>query len=132
MSVQSGITRAYRVLLLEAAAFGTIITVSWLDELWNMRKFHTPYNLHEALTETTVTLLVALPCLFLTWRVIGRLYYLEGFWRICAWCKRVNVNGEWMSLERLVQENLNVPTTHGICDLCREDFHSCNHPKQEP
>lgn len=41
--------------------------------------------------------------IILTKRLVSRLYYLEGFLRICAWRKKLEHNGEWIPLEEFFE-----------------------------
>ena len=51
-------------------------------------------------------------------RVLKRVQYLERFMRVCAWCRRIHFKGEWMPLERFMEQSFDTPTTHGICKEC--------------
>ena len=53
-----------------------------------------------------------------TRRMLERLRYLEGFLRMCSWCRRMHYHGEWMQLEKFMQQGFDTPTTHGICPDC--------------
>jgi hypothetical protein len=56
--------------------------------------------------------------LALTWRLASRLYYLEGFFRICAWCQRINYGDEWMTITEFASKGFRKETSHGICPAC--------------
>jgi hypothetical protein len=70
----------------------------------------------------TLELLLTLTVWFLvrisTRRILDHLHYLENFLRVCAWCRRINYQGEWMRLEEFIQQGFDTPTTHGICPEC--------------
>lgn len=53
-----------------------------------------------------------------TRRILERVKYLEQFMRVCAWCRRINYQGEWMPLEEFMRMSFDTPTTHGICKEC--------------
>jgi len=53
-----------------------------------------------------------------TKRVLARVQYLERFMRVCAWCRRIHYKGEWMPLEKFMEQSFDTPTTHGICKEC--------------
>jgi len=38
--------------------------------------------------------------------------------RICAWCRRVERNGEWVPVEKSFRRQFSLPSTHGICPDC--------------
>jgi len=50
--------------------------------------------------------------------------------KICAWCKRVEVEGAWVEVEEAVEllalfDRPNVPDlTHGVCDACSRELES--------
>ena len=53
-----------------------------------------------------------------TRRILERVHYLEKFMRVCAWCRQIHFKGEWMPLEKFMQQSFDTPTTHGICSEC--------------
>jgi hypothetical protein len=53
-----------------------------------------------------------------TRRLLARVRYLEGFMRICAWCRRVDYKGEWIGFEDFLRQGFDTPATHGICPVC--------------
>jgi hypothetical protein len=71
---------------------------------------------------STLEILLVLGVWFLvsnsTRRVMERVRYLEKFMRVCAWCRKINHQGEWMKLERFMEQGFDTPTTHGICPEC--------------
>jgi hypothetical protein len=75
-------------------------------------------NLREAAFETFVILLVAVPVVFHTRRVVTRPFYFEGFLRVCAWCRSVEHEGDWIPVAEFFQERFDVSTSHGICPVC--------------
>ena len=111
------------VILAESIGFGLIILASWLDELVSLpqRLFGGTAggrNLREAAFETAVVLLVAIPTLIFSSGVTRRLFRLEGFLRLCAWCRRIETGGKWVSLEEFFGRHFDAATSHGICPEC--------------
>jgi hypothetical protein len=117
---------ATRIIWYKAAAFGAIMAISWANELGGLAQslFGGTYalNWQDAAIETAITILVAVPTILFSWRLSKRLHYLEGFLRVCAWCKKVGQGDDWISLEEFVQKKLNTQTTHGICPACYQKF----------
>lgn len=115
-----------RIIWYEVAAFGAIIAISWANELGGLARylFGGTYaaNWQDAAVETSITLLVAFPTILLSWRLSKRLHHLEGFLRVCAWCRKVGDGDEWISIEAFVHKNLNTKTSHGICPACSQDL----------
>jgi hypothetical protein len=113
---------ASRVILVETIGFAAIIAVSWLDELGRLPQVFfggmASADWKESALETAVVLLVAIPTLVYTSRVTRRLYRLEGFLRLCSWCRRLEADGRWVPVEEFVAHRLDTTTSHGICPDC--------------
>jgi hypothetical protein len=120
--VKESKTLGRTVLWYEVAAFSLLIVLSWADELLGIpaRLFGGPHhpNLPEAGLETFVILLVAVPIVLRTKRVVARLFYLEGFLKVCAWCQKVEDAGSWIPIAEFFQQRLDARTSHGICPDC--------------
>lgn len=106
----------------EVGAFAVLIALSWADELFGLPALllggtFQP-NLREALLETIVILLVAVPLVLHTRRVVTRPFYFEGFLRVCAWCRAVEHEGDWIRVAEFFQERFDVSTSHGMCPAC--------------
>lgn len=115
-------THGSRILSYEAVGFSAIIVLSWINELTDLPHFlggvqYTP-NWRESALETLIVLLVAIPAMILTGRLVSRLYHLEGFLRVCAWCKKLEHNGEWIPLEKFFESKFQTQTSHGMCSAC--------------
>jgi hypothetical protein len=98
------------------------VALSWANELWGLpaRLFggeHAP-DWRESALETLLVLLVGVPMMLLTRRLVSRLYHVEGLLRICSWCRRVGHGDEWMSLEVFFRRGFETRTTHGMCPDC--------------
>ncbi len=113
------------VLWVQSAGFLAVITVCMIDELTGLTGLileNQPY-----ITDFRSTILKALLILGVwllvtgsTRRLLDRAQYLESFMRICAWCRRIEHKGQFMSLEEFFQEGFDTPTSHGICQECLE------------
>lgn len=110
------------IVRIEILGFGLIILLTWLDELVHLPSLlfgGTHYSdYHEAALETFITLGVAVPVVLITRKLSQRLHYLEGFLRVCAWCRKVDHDGQWLPLEEYFQRRFNTLTTHGMCQEC--------------
>lgn len=112
-----------QVILYEALGFLAIIILSWMDELIGL-----PYLLFggaprhpdfsESAMETVVVLITATPILLLSRGLVSRLFYLEKFLKICAWCKRVDVGDRWVPMDMYLAAGFGQKTTHGMCPDC--------------
>jgi hypothetical protein len=119
-------TNHSRILLYEGIGFFSIIVLSWLSEFSDLPSFvgSTAYvpNWRESTLETVIVLLVATPVMTLTKRFVTRLHYVEGFLRVCAWCKKMEHDGKWISLEEFFDSKFQTETSHGMCLACMDDM----------
>ena len=107
---------------IEATGFSATITLSWVNELFGLPGiiFGGPVtpNWHEAVIETFIALLVWSAVYLMTRKMIKRLHYLEEFLRLCAWCRKIGYNDEWISIEEYFVREFAIETSHGICPEC--------------
>ncbi len=113
------------VLLYEAVGFLAIVALSWLNELIGLPSVifgGLPHqtDFRESAMETIVVLVVAAPILLLSRRLLSRLFYLERFLKMCAWCKRVDTGESWVPIDTYLAAGYGQRTTHGICPDCYE------------
>jgi len=115
------------VIGLQAVGFSLIILAIWLDEVMDVPHRvlgapATPANLDECWFESSVTLLAAMACLIATSLVFRHIRYLEGFVSMCAACRKVRLNGNWVPVEEFLAYASAARVTHGLCPSCAEDF----------
>lgn len=56
-------------------------------------------------------------------RLILQLFYLQNFFKLCAWCHKVSDNTDhWITLEQFLDREFNIHTSHGICPNCIEQL----------
>lgn len=119
-------TKTYisRILWYQAIGFLLIIALSWVDEYFNLSGYfgftQVFFNWREAFLENIIVLIVAIPLMLLTRRLLSHLYYLEGFLRVCAWCKKLEVDDKWVPIEAFFKEHFKTESSHGICPECYE------------
>jgi hypothetical protein len=106
-------------MVLESIGFIIIVCVSWLDELLDLPHYLfgapvTPFRPQEAILESIVALSVGVAVVVFTGHLVRQ---LEGSIVLCAWCRRVRVDGEWMSIEELMLVHRAKPS-HGMCAEC--------------
>jgi hypothetical protein len=112
-----------KVLFFEGVGFLALTALSWLDEFLGLPSIlfgdgtYQP-RWSEAIMETVAIVAVSIPVFLLTKRLISRIFYLESFVTVCAWCKRINHEGEWLPLEGYLEKNFQAQTTHGMCPTC--------------
>lgn len=111
-----------RILWYQTIGFLGIIALSWLDELINLPDLlfggRSTSNWHEAVLETAVAVAVWIPLRISTQRLLSRLYHSEEFLRMCAWCRRLDRDGEWLPTEEYFSKGFDVHTSHSICPEC--------------
>ena len=119
----------YRIIAYEAIGFLAIILISWLDELLRIPDilFAQPTltgSWQEGVVETIIVAAVGFGVILLNLDLIKRLHHLEQYFRVCAWCKKIDYHGEWVSFEvflkRVSADQSRV--THGICSGCAEEL----------
>jgi hypothetical protein len=111
------------VLGYECIGFGMIIALCWVRELTGLA--HLVFggqtnsgDWRDASLETVLVLLVWAVVFVLTLRLVGHLLYLEGFLRVCAWCRKIGYKEKWIPLEEYFQRGFHVGTTHAVCPEC--------------
>jgi len=114
-----------RIVLYQNLGFLAIIILCFIDELIKLPSLiFSGHPFDFLFRQSTLDMLLILGVWFLvstsTRRILERVQYLEKFMRVCAWCRRINYQGEWMRLEEFMKQGFDTPTTHGICTECLE------------
>ena len=116
--------RSASILWVEGIGFSLIIAIAWLSEVFDVQHvfFAAPSGINWArpVMRTLVILLVWAAVHLATRRLLRRLYYLEDFLLMCAWCRRLGHENRWMSTEEFFGAALATPTTHGVCPDCAQ------------
>jgi hypothetical protein len=112
-----------RSLLLEAAGFLLIVAIIWMDEIFDLPHLllgatPTPLRMGEGWLESVLTVAVGTVIVSITYRAFRRIEYLESLVVMCAWCRRVRAEDEWLTVEAFLARQHNAHTTHGICEGC--------------
>lgn len=112
-----------KILLYQSVGFLSVIGLAWLDDRIGLSTLilgDDPVlpQFHASLLEVLFALVVWLLVSGATRRMLARMKYLEGFMRVCAWCRRIDYRGRWMPFEEFLQKGFDTPTTHGICEEC--------------
>ena len=112
-----------RVIIYQNLGFLCIMVIGYLDELIKLPSLiFSDHPFAFVFRRTTLDMLMVLAVWFLvsvsTRRILERIRYLEKFMSVCAWCRRIDYQGEWMRLEDFMQQGFDTPTTHGICPEC--------------
>jgi hypothetical protein len=112
------------ILGLELIGFAAVILVLWLDEYIDVpHRFFgalkTPLRPEEFWFEALTVLVVSTGVVVATLWAFRRLRILEGFIQVCAWCRKVKAEDEWVSFEQYLKREHDMDSTHGICPQCR-------------
>lgn len=99
---------------------------SWLNELvvlphWGLGA-DDHLNWPEVILETTAIVATWFIVMLFTRRLIRRMVYLEGFLRVCAWCRKVDAEEKWTSIENYFGRGSDVETSHALCPECRQKW----------
>jgi hypothetical protein len=112
-----------RIVLYQNLGFLGIMAICYLDELLKLPSLlFSDHPFAFVYRRTTLEILLVLAVWLLvgssTHRLLNRVRQLEEFMRVCSWCRRIDLKGEWMPLEKFMQQGFDTPTTHGICPEC--------------
>lgn len=115
--------RVARIVLYQNLGFLGILVLAFLDAVIELRSLlASDHSWALLLNRPTLEVLLTLAVWYLvntsTRRILERLHHLEQFLRVCAWCRRIHYEDEWMRLEEFMQKGFDTPTTHGICPEC--------------
>jgi hypothetical protein len=113
-----------QILLYENLGFLAIIILSWANELLDLPRIIlggvTRINWREAAMETILVSIVWISVHAVTKKLLARLHYLESFLRVCAWCRKIGQDDDWLPLEQYFSKGFDITTSHGICPACKE------------
>ncbi len=113
----------FRIIFLEMVGFVAVMAVIWLDELADLPYYlavadRTPPRVPEAVLESALVVLVCAGVIASTIWLSRRIEHLESYIVMCAWCRRVRVDGRWITFEEYLCEKDNLETSHGLCKAC--------------
>jgi len=116
-------TKDWALIAGEAGLFFIVTIVLWLDEFVDLPYRllgapPTPYRPQEYILETVSVLIVAIVVITRTILSMRRARRLERFLRVCAWCRKVWVDDEWVSFEEYALKKHSLKSSHGICEEC--------------
>ena len=111
------------IVTLAVAGFLGLIAIFALDEYWDLPARSFGAMLKPIRPFEFSIKVVAVLCLFIT--VLGvlreailRIKRLSHMLTLCAWCRRVSVNGEWISIDQFLQQRKNTTSAVGLCPDC--------------
>lgn len=114
---------AKTIIFYEIIGFGIVILFLFADEVFDLPHHifgvpATPINWVESFFEASLTLVLGVFTVLLTWRLLNRIKYLEGFLPVCLFCKKIRVDDEWTPIETFISEHSAAEFSHGLCPEC--------------
>jgi hypothetical protein len=110
------------ILWIEGVGFCLIIAASWAAEIFQLP--HVVFSESAGFTwarpiiKTIVISGVWAAVHISTQRLLKRLHHLEEYLLVCAWCRKIGHEGQWMTTENYFGSAFETQTTHGICPEC--------------
>lgn len=113
----------HKALFWHALGFITIVMVLWADKLFGLWQH---LGVSEENTETYLEVSAKSGVVILLWMfsaykiylIVSRLSYLESFLHVCAWCRKIEVEQKWFTIEQHFARQAGVKASHGICPEC--------------
>ena len=118
-----------KALLWQSLGFLIVVVLTWSDALFDLAHVllgfqNRAMDLNRTVIITVVILLLWMFSAYKVYLVVSRLSYLENFLHVCAWCRKIEYNDQWLSLETHFKEKTGGNVTHGICPECARKFMS--------
>jgi hypothetical protein len=116
-----------KALLWHGMGFVTLLVLTWCDALFDLMHHvlgqpAQTANIEEVEIKTIVILLLWIGSAYKLYLIVSRLSYLEKFLHVCSWCRRIQHQNVWLSLEEHFQHNTGAEISHGICPECAQRF----------
>jgi hypothetical protein len=114
-----------KALLWQTMGFMIVIVLTWSDALFDLAHVilglpHREMDVNRTAITTVVILLLWMFSAYKIYLVVSRLSYLESFLHVCAWCRKIEYNDRWLSLEAHFTQKTGGKVSHGICPQCSE------------
>jgi hypothetical protein len=111
------------IITLAVAGFVGLIVIFALDEYWDLpaRSFGAmlkPIRPYEFSIKVVAALCLFITVLGVLREAIVRIKRLQHMLTMCAWCRRVSVDGEWLSIDQFLQQRKNTTSSIGVCPDC--------------
>ena len=113
----------WRAILWLSLGFLTIVVLAWCNVLFNLTHhlFGTQGrddDIEQTLISTGVIVLLWIFSSYKVYQIVSRLSYLEQFLHVCAWCRKIEHESQWFSVEQLFAKETGVQPSHGMCPEC--------------
>jgi hypothetical protein len=112
-----------KILVYELIGFLTITLVLWVDEVFDLPHnllgaAATPVNWIESIFESALVLALGAFIIFLSWRFLKQIKYLEGFLPVCSFCKKIRIGKDWAPIEQYIKDHSEAEFSHSLCPEC--------------
>ena len=116
-----------QALFWQSLGFLIIIVLTWCNAMFDLTHHwfglrQQDEDINQTVISTAVILLLWMLSAYKTYRVVSRLSYLESFLHVCAWCRKIEHEEQWFSLEEHFTRKTGGQTSHGICPECSKKF----------
>ena len=114
-----------KIIIYELTGFGLLCFFLWANEILDLphhllRVPSTPINWAESAVESSATVLLGLVVVLFTGKLLKRINYLEGFFSVCSFCKKVRVGANWVPLDLYLIKHSDALLSHVCCPECAE------------
>jgi hypothetical protein len=111
------------VITLAVAGFLGLIAIFALDDYWDLParsfgSFLKPIRPHEFSIKVVAALVLFILVISVLRQAIHRIQRLSHMLTMCAWCRRVSLNDEWVSIDQFLQQRNNTTSSVGVCPDC--------------
>ncbi len=112
-----------KALLWQSLGFLIVVVLTWSDALFDLAHVmlglpHRPLDVNRTAITTAVLIMLWMFSAYKIYLVVSRLSYLESFLHVCAWCRKIEYNDRWLSLEAHFAQKTGGQVSHGICPEC--------------
>jgi hypothetical protein len=112
-----------QALLWQSLGFLIIIVLTWCNKIFDLTHYvfgirQQDEDIRQTAIATAAILLLWVLSGYKIYRVVSRLSYLESFLHVCAWCRKIEHDAQWLSLEQHFATQTGGKASHGICPEC--------------
>ena len=109
----------------QSLGFLIMVVLTWSDAIFDLAHVilglpHRALDINRTAIITVVIVLLWIFSAYKIYLVVSRLSYLERFLHVCAWCRKIEHNAKWLSLEEHFAQKTGGQVSHGICPECAQ------------
>jgi hypothetical protein len=112
-----------KALFWQSMGFLIVVVLTWSDAIFDLAHVvlglpHREFDINRTSIITVVLIFLWMFSAYKIYLVVSRLSYLESFLHVCAWCRKIEHNDRWLSLEAHFAQKTGGVVSHGICPEC--------------